>query len=220
MLDLVGHINGDEQNMRILGRANSINVQTAMWTSVELGLSVDRLDIGGVFGVNDTPEYLSKNPNGLVPVLEEDDGFILWESGSIVRYLSEVYGNGTWYPGDIRQRALASQWMDWSLSRLMPAITPVFWGLVRTPPEQRNHDMINAKRTESEKLMAILDRQLDGKCFLLGDSPCMADLVIGPRVYRWLHVPMERKERPNVESYFGRLAQRKAYRDHVMLPMT
>jgi glutathione S-transferase len=206
--------------MRILGRANSINVQTAMWTCGELGLDANRLDIGGPFGINNTPEYLSKNPNGLVPALEEDDGFILWESGSIVRYLSEVHGKGIWYPTDIRQRALANQWMDWSLSRLMPAITPVFWGLVRTPPEERNHDLINAKRAESEKLMTILDRQLDRKSFLLGDSPCMADLVIGPRVYRWLHVPMERPARPNVEAYFGRLAERTAYREHVMLPMT
>lgn len=206
--------------MRIWGRANSINVQTAMWACGELGLSVDRIDVGGPFGGNDKAEYLAKNPNGLVPTLEEDDGFILWESNSIVRYLCEKHGGSTWYPADARQRARASQWMDWSLSRLMPAITPVFWGLVRTPEDKRNHDLINARRADCEKLMSVLDEQLDGKAYMVGETPSMADITIGPRVYRWLHIPMDRPSRPNVEAYFKRLAERPAYREHVMLPVT
>ena len=206
--------------MRIWGRANSINVQTAMWACGELGLDVERVDVGGAFGGNDTPDYLGRNPNGLVPTLEEDDGFILWESNTIVRYLCEVHGGKSWYPDDARQRALASKWMDWSLSKLMPMLTPVFWGLVRTAPEQRNLEAIDARRGDCEKLMTILDDQLAGKAYLLGDAPSMADITIGPRVYRWLHIPMERPARPNVEAYFARLAKRPAFREHVMLPVT
>lgn len=206
--------------MRIWGRDNSINVQTAMWAVGELGLEVDRVDIGGPFGGNDQPDYLAKNPNGLVPTLEEDDGFILWESASIVRYLCEVHGNGSWYPSDVRQKALAGMWMDWTLTKLMPAITPVFWQLVRTPPERRDEKLLEAKRTESAAMMAILDRHLDGRDYMMGDAPCMADISIGPRVYRWLHVPMDRPSRPNVEAYFARLAERPAFQKHVMLPLT
>ena len=58
---------------RIFGRANSINVQKAMWMIGELGLEHERVDAGLQFGINDTPEYLTKNPNGLVPTLEDGD---------------------------------------------------------------------------------------------------------------------------------------------------
>ena len=60
----------------------------AMWAVGELGLEHTRIDVGGAFGKNREPPYLAMNPNGLVPTLEEDDGFLLWESNSIVRYLA------------------------------------------------------------------------------------------------------------------------------------
>src|SRR5581483_11725291 len=80
---------------KIWGRANSINVQKVLWCADELGLAYERVDVGGAFGGNDKPEYLAKNPNGLVPVLEEADGFVLWESNTIVRYLAARHGSGT-----------------------------------------------------------------------------------------------------------------------------
>ncbi len=69
------------------------------------------------------------NPNGLVPTLEEEDGFLLWESNSIVRYLAAKHKSTVLEPADLRTRALASKWMDWQLSVAGPAITPVFLGL-------------------------------------------------------------------------------------------
>ena len=81
--------------VRVLGRANSINVQKVMWLAAEIGLDVERVDVGGAFGGNDTADYLAKNPNGRVPVLEDGD-FVLWESNAIVRYLTEKYGSAPW----------------------------------------------------------------------------------------------------------------------------
>ena len=71
----------------IWGRANSVNVQKVLWCCEELELEYERIDAGGPFGVVDTPEYRRRNPNGLVPTID-DDGFILWESNAIVRYLA------------------------------------------------------------------------------------------------------------------------------------
>ena len=64
--------------VRVLGRANSINVQKVMWCAAEIGVDVERVDIGMKFGGNDTAEYLAKNPNGLIPTLEDGD-FTVWE---------------------------------------------------------------------------------------------------------------------------------------------
>ena len=72
--------------LKIWGRKNSSNVRKALWCAEELGLSYQALDAGGAFGVVDTPEYRAMNPNGRIPLIE-DDGFVLWESNTIVRYL-------------------------------------------------------------------------------------------------------------------------------------
>src|SRR5919197_4157345 len=129
--------------IKIWGRNTSVNVQKVMWAVGELGLPHERIDVGGPFGKNNEPAYLAMNPNGLVPTLEED-GFVLWESNAIVRYLAAKYGAGTLEPADPRARARANSWMDWQLTVAHPPLTPVFWGLVRTPPEKRDHAAIEA----------------------------------------------------------------------------
>jgi glutathione S-transferase len=73
--------------LKIWGRPNSINVQKVMWTVSELGLEAERLDAGLEFGVVSEPWFKTYNPNRLVPTIE-DDGFVLWESNVIVRYLA------------------------------------------------------------------------------------------------------------------------------------
>ena len=60
----------------------------------ELGLGYERVAAGGAFGRTRDPDYLAMNPNALVPTIE-DDGFVLWESHSIVRYLAAKHGAGT-----------------------------------------------------------------------------------------------------------------------------
>ena len=112
--------------IRIWGRKTSSNVQKVMWAIGEMDLRHERIDVGGPFGKNREAEYLAKNPNGLVPTLEDEDGFLLWESNSIVRYLAAKYGAGKLEPADPRARARASSWMDWQLTVAHPPLTPVF----------------------------------------------------------------------------------------------
>ncbi len=128
--------------IKVWGRNTSSNVQKVMWAVGEIGLSHERIDIGGPFGKNREAAYLAMNPNGLVPTLEEEDGFLLWESNSIVRYLAAKHRASVLEPADLRARARANAWMDWQLSVLAPAITPGFVGLVRTPPQTRDHAAI------------------------------------------------------------------------------
>src|ERR1700683_4084523 len=135
--------------IKIWGRNTSSNVQKVMWAVGELGLPHERIDIGGSFGKNREAAYLTMNPNGLVPTLEEEDGFLLWESNSIVRYLAAKHRAGVLEPADLRIRALASKWMDWQLAVAGPAITDCFWGLIRTPPEQRNHAAIEDSKKKT-----------------------------------------------------------------------
>ena len=94
--------------IKVWGRNTSSNVQKVMWAVAEIGLPHERIDIGGAFGKNREAEYLAMNPNGLVPTLEEDDGFLLWESHAIMQYLADKAPGQTVYPSDTRARAVCS----------------------------------------------------------------------------------------------------------------
>src|ERR1700734_165400 len=100
---------GSKNVIKIWGRNTSSNVQKVMWAVGEMGLPHERIDIGGPFGKNREPAYLAMNPNGLVPTLEEEDGYLLWESNSIVRYLAATHKAAVLERAALRPRALASK---------------------------------------------------------------------------------------------------------------
>ena len=202
--------------MKIWGRTTSSNVQKVMWAIGEMGLKYERLDIGGPFGKNREAPYLAMNPNGLVPTLEEDDGFLLWESNSIVRYLAAKHQAAVIEPKDLRTRALASKWMDWQLAVLGPAITPVFWGMVRTPPEKRDHAAIAAGKEKTATAVKMMDDQLGKTKFLAGDAFSYGDIPVGIMVRRYRDLVPERPDFKNVERWFAAIASRPAFDEHVM----
>ena len=135
--------------IKIWGRNTSSNVQKVMWAVGEIGLPHERIDVGGPFGKNREPAYLAMNPNGLVPTLEEEDGFLLWESNTIVRYLAAKHKSTILEPADLRMRAHASKWMDWQLAVGRAGDLRCFWGLIRTPPEKRDHAAIEESKEEN-----------------------------------------------------------------------
>ena len=205
--------------LKLLGRANSINVQKAHWAIEELGLPYTRVDIGGAFGGNNTPDYLAKNPNGRVPTLD-DDGFILWESNVIVRYLAAKHGADTLWPTDLRVRAEADRWMDWQQTTVLPALTPVFWQLIRTPEGQRDHAAIEKSKADSEAVFRMLDAHLEGPAYVAGDAFTMGDIPVGCATHRWLNLPIERPRLSSLEAWYGRIAARPAAQKVLVTPIT
>ena len=201
--------------MKIWGRTTSSNVQKVMWAIGEMGLKYERIDIGGPFGKNKEPAYLAMNPNGLVPTLEEDDGFLLWESNSIVRYLAAKHQAAVLEPKDLKTRALASKWMDWQLSVLWPAITPVFWGLVRTPADKRDPAAIAAGKAKTADAVKMLDAQLGKTKFLAGEAFSYGDIPAGIMVRRYRDLVPERPELANVERWYAAISSRPAFDEHV-----
>jgi glutathione S-transferase len=204
--------------LTIWGRTNSLNVQKVMWTVAELGLPHRRIDAGLQFGVNNTPEYRAMNPNGLVPVID-DDGFVLWESNVIVRYLAARYG-GDLMPSDVRQRALAERWMDWQTNGLYPAMVPVFVALVRTPPEKRDPAVVESGRKATERWLTVLDMALASRDYVNGAALTVGDIPVGVAVNRWYRMPVAREPHPNVEAWLERLRARPGFAKHADLPLS
>ncbi|HYD79435.1 MAG TPA: glutathione S-transferase [Paucimonas sp.] len=197
--------------LNILGKASSINVRKVLWTCAELDLAFEREDWGSGFRATDTPEFLSLNPNGMVPVVRDGD-FVLWESNSIIRYLAARY-DGEWlYPAAPQARARIDQWMDWQASDLNKSWGYAFMALVRQSPEHRDAGQIAASCAIWSKYMGILDRQLERTGgFVAGEQFTLADIPIGLSVHRWFSTPLQRPDLPAVAAYYDRLSRRDGF---------
>ncbi len=183
----------------------------------ELNLPHVRYDVGGSFGGVDSPAYLAMNPNGRIPTIS-DNGFVLWESNAIVRYLSLRYGLGSLSPEPIEQRAIADQWMDWHKTTMYPTYIDLFWAIVRTEPALRDHDSIRALARSLGESLKILNRHLAKNSHVVGDGLTMADIPLGSAIHRYLHLDISRPVLPNIDAWYQRLCARPAYREHVMFP--
>jgi glutathione S-transferase len=203
----------------IWGNADSINVQKVVWCCEEIALPYNRIDAGRHFGVVGTAEFKQLNPNGLVPTID-DDGLVVWESNSIVRYLCAKYSPGELWPIDPALRSHADRWMDWANSTLWPTMVPLFMAFMRTPEAQRDPGAIEVARLETLEVLQILDAQLADTEFVGGATFSMGDIATGCAAWRWMSLPVTHPPLPNLQRWFEALAARPAYRRTVMLPLT
>jgi len=202
--------------LKILGHAASSNVQKVLWCCGELGLPFERRDLGGSFGGNRTPEYLALNPNGLVPTID-DDGFVLWESNAIVRYLAAKHGgaSGTLYPADHARRADADRWMDWQQTTLGPPMGALFRALLRKPAEPMDPAALEAAQAKAAASWKMLDHALADRSYIAGAELTVGDIALGNAIHRWYRLPIARPALPSLEAWYARLRERPAYRQYI-----
>ena len=204
--------------LTVWGRRSSFNVQKVMWLIGELDLAHQHIDAGGAFGGLDAPAFLAVNPHGRVPVIKDDDA-VVWESHAILRYLAARHGADRFWSDDPVVRAQVDGWMDWSQTALQPDfLGGVFWGFFRTPENQRNWPVIRAALARCERHFAKLERLLDNRPYLLGETLSLADITAGTSLYRYFGLEIARPALPAVERWYRTLQQRPAYRSHVMVP--
>jgi len=202
--------------LKIWGRASSANVQKVLWLAAELGITYEHVSVGGSFGGLNEPSFRVLNPHGRVPVLQDGDTAI-WESHTIVRYLAARYGDGSLWPADPLARAQMDEWMDWAQTAFQPDfLNGVFWGYFRTPEAQRNWPAIHDSLKRCSRHIERIDAILAGRPFLAGNFS-LADIPLGTLLYRYYELDIEHPRAPHVEAWYGRLNERPAYRQHVMV---
>lgn len=201
--------------LQLKGRVNSSNVMKVLWALEEIGLDYEREDVGRQFGKNHEAPYLKLNPNGRIPTIIDGD-LVLWESNSIVRYLAATHSAGTLWPTDAAERARCDMWMDWQLTELANGMVPVFHGLIRFSPEDRDMDVINKARDDWAAKWRILDDHLSRNAYIGGDSFTMADIPIGPMAYRWYELPIEREDFTHLKRWYDLICARPAFQKHCM----
>ena len=204
--------------LTIWGRENSNNVRKVLWCAAELGLSYTHINAGGAFGKVNEESYRALNPNGLVPLLQDDD-FVLWESNTIVRYLAAKFGDATFYPQDLQARRRRE--MD-GLDHLdhRSGLHHRLWGLIRTAPELRDMAKIEAAIATLEKHFDVIEQALAHQPYLSGDAFGFGDIPLGSFAYAWFEMPIARRSRPNMERWYQQLRARPAYQRGVMSELT
>ncbi|WP_420563869.1 glutathione S-transferase family protein [Thalassobaculum sp.] len=205
--------------LKILGRANSANVQKVLWVCEELGVPFEREDYGGAFGKTKDKAYTDLNPNSVVPTIIDGD-FVLWESNACTRYLAAKHGKGSLCPTDPQEYADADRWMDWQQTTVLPFMTPIFWGLVRTAEADRDMALINASIEKGNTVYAILDRRLEGRKFIMGDRLTMADIPVAIQAYRFVTLVKDRPSTPNLDAWMANCRATRGFKKWIDLPLT
>jgi glutathione S-transferase len=200
--------------LKIYGYAESINVRKVLWTCEELGLAFEREDWGGQYRPTSDPEFKSLNSAGMVPVID-DDGVVIWESNTIVRYLATSRGSTNLLPIQPAARARVEQWMDWQVSDFNNSWRGVFQGLVRKNPAFQDPVAIDVSMRQFSAMVGIVDAQLGRTgAFIAGDSFTAADIAIGLSLRRWHSIPLTLPRFLNVERYYERLLSRSGFQKY------
>ncbi|HVJ50865.1 MAG TPA: glutathione S-transferase family protein [Aliidongia sp.] len=202
----------------IWGRSSSSNVQKVLWCCSELGIEFEQTQVGREFGCNDEAWYLDMNPNGLVPTIRDGE-LVLWESNAILRYLCGRYDGDRLYPAALDRRAYIDQWLDWQLTIMNPAISPVFWGLIRTPEAERNMSAILVAGERLGKAWTLIDKALAGSRYLSGDTLSIADIALGNAVHRWYAFQLPDKPKlAHLDAWYSRLQEHAGFHKYIFTP--
>jgi len=212
--------------LKLWGRVNSSNVKKVRWTCAELDIPYERIDAGLQYGVNNTDEFKAMNPLAMIPVID-DDGFVLWESNAIVRYLCGKHPKAPYWPEDLRVRAAADRWMDFQCTTMSPALGPPFMQLIRSPQHEWDMTMISKNIARAGELWKVVDRQLGKTKWLAGDDFTMGDVPMAILAYTWMELPLakagleaHRPKLDNVWRWYEQLNAMKNYRDIVAIGLT
>ena len=192
--------------LKIYGVARS-RAARVLWMAKELGLEYEHVKVDFATGETRQPAHLALNPNGHVPVID-DDGFILWESMAINLYLAKKYGAGGLYPSRLEDEARAWQWSLWGMTEVERPVLTAMMNRAIFPENQRDLTAADAAEKTLAQPLRVLDAVLGRSPYLLGERFTVADLNVAsilawarpaqidmsafPKVAEWLRICAER----------------------------
>lgn len=205
--------------IEVWGRKNAYNVQKVLWALAELNIKYVHYDVGSTEGDLETPEFIKMNPHSRVPVVVDSD-LVIWESNTIIRYLSASYGENVLWPSDPVRRSYADRWMDWELATLQSDFIALFWSFYRTPEKDRDAKQIEHMQARCSQHFSKLNNHLAKHNYIAGDSFTMGDISCATCLYRYFEMGLEVERQENILAWYERMTNREAYQQNVMLLFT
>jgi glutathione S-transferase len=194
--------------MRLYYHPLSSNSRRVVMTAIHLNVTLERVVVDLLRGEHRAADYLRLNPNGKVPLLD-DDGFTLWESHAIMQYLADRSPAQTIYPQDARRRADVNRWLFWSAYHFTPAVGMISRERVskRMVGGSGAPDPIEIERGEAllTTAAALLDAHLAGKAWIAQDTLTLADLAIAAPLMHTAAARLPVAEFANLQAWFARV---------------
>ena len=216
--------------LKLWGRETSGRTQKVLWTLAETGIEFELIRASGEmgpgghvskgnkpYGLVDTAEYRAKNPNGRVPTID-DDGFVLWESNSIVRYLAMQYAPALLYGNDVKTFASASRWADWENNELLPPQHNMAMHLIRLPENQRDPKILAAACAKFDRAIQIMEEQLGRTRYIAADQFTYGDIPLGVRIHRWHVLGLAKQTPPNIARWYAEIQARPGFQRYTAEP--
>lgn len=200
--------------IKLYDAAQSPNARKVRLLAAELGIPLERVPVSIQKGENRTPEYLAKNPNGKIPTLEEE-GFFLWESGAILKYLAAKHPEKGLLPIDPKALLLLDQWLLWWTAHPEPALMSLAVEKVIKPflgQPGNDASIIRDAEASVSRYLPVLERQLDGKEHVLGRLSIL-DFVIAPELEFASRVGVDLARYPNLARLVQRMQSRPYWKD-------
>jgi len=200
--------------LKLYGTSKSRSAR-CLWALEELGLKYEHVPVETTKAKS--PEHLRLNPNGHVPVLE-DDGKIFWESMAINLYLAAKYGKAPFWPESHDDRGHAVQWSFWGMTETEPHLIAILRNRMLLPPEQRNEQAAVAAVAAMQGPLKVLDGALKGRDHLLGKDFTIADLNLSSILSFALLAKIDMTATPTAQAWLGKCLGREAFKKARSLP--
>jgi glutathione S-transferase len=162
--------------LKIYGIPRSRAFRT-LWMAKELGLDYENVPIGTSDGSSRTPDFLTLNPNGHIPVID-DDGFVLWESMAINLYLAKKHAAGSLYPARLEDEARAWQWSFWGMTEVERPVLTAMFNRAILPEDKRDAALADDCERQLQAPLKVLDQAVANRPYLLGEDFTVADLNV------------------------------------------
>ena len=199
--------------LTVYGRKSSANVQKVHWICKEGNLEFKQIDVGGKYGGHTSTEFKKMNPNSTIPVLK-DDSFVIYESNSIMKYISNRYN--ILKEDNDEKSALNNQWIDWaSLVFGLQCATYTAHNML-LPIEQRDPNIASETKNKIVSSFEILDHQLHKNEFINDDKLGLADIPIGCWIHRCIILNLDFSKFKSLERWYKKLKENYSYKDAVI----
>jgi glutathione S-transferase len=200
--------------LKLYGTSKSRSAR-CLWALEEFGLKYEHVPVE-VSKVK-SPEHLKLNPNGHIPVLD-DDGEIFWESMAINLYLAAKYGKAPMWPESHEGRGHAVQWSFWGMTETEPHLLTVLRNRMLLPPEQRNEQSAMQAVATLQGPLKVLDGALKGREYLLGKDFTIADLNLSGILSFAVLAKLDFTAAPTAQAWLQKCLGREAFKKARSLP--
>jgi glutathione S-transferase len=182
----------------------------------ELGINLEIVEVDIRKGDNRATDFLARNPNAKVPVLEDGD-FVLWESRAICAYLAGLKAEAGLYPADLKARAIGDQWAWWQAIHLGPAMQKLSFEVVlkeKFGMGAPDPAVVEAERKNTAQFLAVLERGLEGRDWIAGDLS-LADFYLATTFMYRDQAGIALDDLPDVAGWIARLEARESWQKAV-----